>query len=250
MEQESWNDRLSRISTMWTLVYQSHAVPADAATTAQRLLMQRYHGSVYRYLLGALRDEDAALELFQEFALRFLRGDFRRADPERGRFRDYVKTALIHLVDDYRKSERVRPGPLPEDLPGVKRPATQPEDPDRDFIISWREELLNRTWQALREANSTFHAVLLLQVQDPDSQSPQKAEQLAVQLGRSITPTQFRVTLHRAREKFADLLLEEVANSLEACSDDELVQELRELHLLKLCSPALERRGHSPSKKQ
>ena len=80
---QSLDDRLSRISTMWTLVLQAHGGPADAATTAQRLLMQRYCGSVYRYLLGAVRDEDAAMELFQEFALRFARGDFRRADPQR-----------------------------------------------------------------------------------------------------------------------------------------------------------------------
>jgi hypothetical protein len=50
--------------------------------------MGSYHRAVHRYLLGALRDEDAAEELFQEFALRFVRGDFRWADRGRGRFRD------------------------------------------------------------------------------------------------------------------------------------------------------------------
>ena len=32
-----------------------------------------------------------------------MRGDFGRADPERGRFRDYVKTTLINLVINQRK---------------------------------------------------------------------------------------------------------------------------------------------------
>ena len=40
------------------------------------------------------RDEQLAEELFQEFALRMLRGDFRRAEPLRGRFRDYLKTVI------------------------------------------------------------------------------------------------------------------------------------------------------------
>src|SRR5262245_49194788 len=123
MDPDSLNQRLSRISTLWTLLQQAHAGPADAATSAQRLLMQRYLGSVYHYLLGALRDEAAAEELLQEFAARFLRGDFRRADPQRGRFRDYVKTALIHLVDDYHRAERARPRPLPSDLAGPAQPA-------------------------------------------------------------------------------------------------------------------------------
>src|SRR3712207_7176976 len=54
------------------------------------------------------RSEAAAEELLQEFAVRFLRGDFRRADPQRGRFRDYVKTALIHLVIDHQRAEQAR----------------------------------------------------------------------------------------------------------------------------------------------
>ena len=74
--------------------------------------MQRYCGSVYRYLLGALRNGDAAIELFQEFAMRFVRGDFHRASPTRGRFRDYVKTALINLVTDHFNRQNSKPRPL------------------------------------------------------------------------------------------------------------------------------------------
>src|SRR5262245_51287920 len=116
MDPDSLNQHLSHISTLWTLLQQAHAGPADEATTAQRLLMRRYLGAVYRYLLGALRDEGAAEELLQEFAVRFLRGDFRRADPRRGRFRDYVKTALINLVNDYQRAERARLEQLPPDV--------------------------------------------------------------------------------------------------------------------------------------
>src|SRR5207244_8784969 len=112
MDQEEFNQRLSRISTLWTVVLQAHQGSAEAVTKAQQLLMQRYSGAVYRYLLGAVRDPDVAADLSQEFALRFVRGDFRRAAPERGRFRDYVKIALVHLVDDYYRSRRARPRQL------------------------------------------------------------------------------------------------------------------------------------------
>src|SRR5262245_15733603 len=106
MDAPSVDSRLGQISTLWTALRSAPAESPDAATTRQQLLMERYCGAVYRYLLGALRDHDAAEDLFQEFAERFLRGEFRRADPQRGRFRDYVKTALIHLVTDYYRAQR------------------------------------------------------------------------------------------------------------------------------------------------
>src|SRR6266436_612212 len=101
---------LSQISTMWTMLFRAHAGGPEGAVSAQRAMMERYGGAVYRYLLGAVRDQDAAAELSQEFAVRFLRGDFRRADPDRGRFRDYLKTSLIHLVTDYHRARQRAPG--------------------------------------------------------------------------------------------------------------------------------------------
>src|SRR6516164_8927383 len=98
MEPENANEHLSEIPTMWTALLQvQQQGTADAASAAQQL-MQRYGRPIYRYLLACVRQLDVADELFQEFALRFLRGDFKNADPERGRFRCYLKTVLHHLV--------------------------------------------------------------------------------------------------------------------------------------------------------
>src|SRR6516165_12315319 len=116
MDPEIPRPHLSGISTPWVLLRQAHAGSEPDAATAQRLLLHRYSGAAYRYLRGALHDEEAALDLFQEFVLRFLRGDFRRADPAAGRFRDYLRTALIHLVTDHHRDRQARPQPLPPDL--------------------------------------------------------------------------------------------------------------------------------------
>ena len=107
MEAEGLSQRLSRMSTQWTLLAQAHAGTGNEAAEAQRRLMQRYCGAAYRYLLGAVKDADVAMDLCQDFAVRFLRGDFRRAAADRGRFRDYVKTSLRHMVTDF---QRTRPG--------------------------------------------------------------------------------------------------------------------------------------------
>lgn len=242
MDPRVTDDRLSRISTQWTLIRRAHQRIPDAATAAQHELMQRYCGAAYRYLLGALRDQDAAEELFQEFALRFVRGDFRRADSERGRFRDYIKTALVHLVTDYYRRRRTEPGPLPDQCAEPQHDDREVDDVHTAFVASWREELIDQTWRSLAEAQPTYHSVLLLHVENPDMPSAEMAEKLTAKLQKSMAAGNLRVTLHRAREKYADLLVEEVARSLGTPSQETLVEELRELRLLQLCDSALKRR--------
>jgi RNA polymerase sigma-70 factor (ECF subfamily) len=217
------------------------------AAEARQHLLTRYARAVHRYLLGALHDSDAANDLSQEFALRFIRGDFRSADPARGRFRDFVKGVLSHLIADHHRKRRAQPQSMPSGL----APAA-PEEPmaesDRQFLESWRDELFARTWEALQRfearTGQPFHTVLRFRVDHPDLGSKQLAEQFGARLGKAITPVGMRQMLRRARAKFWDLLLEEVVQTLENPSDDQLEQELIDLGLLELkgCRDALERR--------
>jgi RNA polymerase sigma factor (sigma-70 family) len=241
METPELDDRLSRISTKWTMILQAHAGAADGATAAQQQLLQRYIGAVYRYLLGAVHDPEAADDLAQEFALRFMRGDFRRADPERGRFRDYLKAALIHLVRDYHRARAAWPRPLA----GTAEPAVPPPttaDAEETFAQSWREDLLERTWKALAAANPSYRAVLGLRVDEPELSSSDMAARLSGQLGQPISADGVRKTLERAHKKFAELLVEEVAASMGDATQADLEAELREFDVLKYCRSALARR--------
>lgn len=240
MDQQLLSQRLSRIETLWTQVFRAHGAAADERAAAQRVLMQRYSGAAYRYLLGAVRDADLAQDLAQEFALRFLRGDFRRADPERGRFRDYLKTALIHLVTDHHRARQAGPMPLAEHEPAA--PGGSSADSEAQFLASWREELLDRTWRSLDEVNPAYRAVLLLRIEQPDLSSAQMAEQLTIQLAKPVSADWVRKNLQRGHEKFAELLIEEVARSLEGATTEQLERELRDIDLLKYCRSALERR--------
>src|SRR5262245_49918619 len=165
MDPATPRSHLSRISTPWTLFRRAHGGAGDCAADALRLLLQRYCGAAYRYFRGALRDDDAALESLQEFVVRFLRGDFRRADPGSGRFRDYLKAALVHLVTDYHRARRAQPQPLPADVGERVVAVDDGVENEITFLQSWREELINRTWVALAEAKPTYHAVLVFHVQ-------------------------------------------------------------------------------------
>jgi RNA polymerase sigma-70 factor (ECF subfamily) len=245
MEHEEPN-HLSRISTLWTVVCQAKGGPAEAVTAAQEQLMQRYRRAVYRYLLGALRDPDAADELTQEFALRFLRGDCYRVDPQRGRFRDFVKGVLFHLIADYHRRKRAQPQPLPEYGAEPAAPAADPNELlGQEFQNSWRDELLARAWDALdriqQETGKPFYTVLRCRIEHPEWRSSQMAEQLSTQLNQPVTADWVRQTLHRGRDKFADLLLTEVADTLHNPTPEELQNELVDLGLLPYCQHALKR---------
>src|SRR5262245_13781393 len=96
MSREETEDRLSRISTDWGVLKDAHG-GAEAARAAQELLIIRYGPAVRRYLKRVAGDAEAAEELFQEFGVALVEGKMRSADPDRGRFRDYVKAVLRHL---------------------------------------------------------------------------------------------------------------------------------------------------------
>src|SRR6476469_7753046 len=131
-------DRLSQISTMWTALRRAHEGDADEERQLLAGLIERYQGAAYRYLAAATGDPDVAADLFQEFAVRFLRGDFRRADPDRGRFRAYLRVALCSPAR--RRPGGARPGPAAGVDPGHLRAAAadQRDGADETFLAHWR----------------------------------------------------------------------------------------------------------------
>jgi RNA polymerase sigma-70 factor (ECF subfamily) len=246
MSDRELDEHLSRISTNWTDLRQAHQGSEDAAARARQLLMERYCGAVYRYLLRAVRDPHVAEDLTQEFALRFIRGLFRQADPARGRFRDYVKTSLFHLVDDYRRREARGLHAVPLENNEPADPESPAQDAERAFLDSWRAELLSRTWHALAadrdKPGQPLYAVLRLRVEHPDLTSAQMADQLTCDLGRPFTAAGVRQLLHRARERFAEHLIRETTLSLGSQPADQVEQELADLNLLKYCRAVLDKR--------
>jgi RNA polymerase sigma factor (sigma-70 family) len=238
---------LSRIQTAWSMVRRAHG-DHTAVQFAQQSLLDRYGGAVRRYALAALRDEDAADEVFQEFALRFVRGDFGAADPGRGRFRAFVKTVVYRLIVDYqrRKKKQLRESPMHSNV--AEPAAGEPEEASDDalFRTSWRDELLARCWTKLQEdeacTGKPYHTVLRYRVEHAEARSPELAAGLSEKLGKPINAGAVRVLLHRSREAFAEFLLQEVSESLVDGSLDEAEQELIDLDLLEYCRPALDRR--------
>jgi RNA polymerase sigma factor (sigma-70 family) len=241
MKSTDLNQRLSQISTVWSVVRQAHEGSPEEMTAAQTRLLEHYGEAVHRYLLRAVGDPSAADDLTQEFALSILRGKFHRADPVHGRFRNYVKTALFHLVSSYRKRRQRHPRVLAQDNPALADLASPPDSASSEFDEDWRQTLLARAWRKLAETKPVYHAVLHLRASNPNLSSIEMAEHLTAQLGKSVTAESVRQSLRRARAAFAELLIEEVARSLDSPSKEQVEHELADLRLLACCRSVLDR---------
>src|SRR6516162_2808038 len=85
---------LADMVTRWSNVFRAWQAEGGAAAAARHELL--------------LRDEHAAGQVYSDFALRVLEADrlLGHADPGRGRFRDYLKAVLRHMVADHYRRQR------------------------------------------------------------------------------------------------------------------------------------------------
>ena len=233
---------LSRIDTIWTLVHNANGSKTNGAD-AQSQLFDRYGLAVKRYLLGSMRNEDAAAEVFQEFALRLIRGDFRNASSDKGKFRSMIKTALYRLmIDYYRRNQKQRKLGAGNEMQDVADEEEIGVGFD-SFALSWRESLLVESWKRLEQLERTtgkpYFTVLRARVDQPRLTTPQLLDGL-VQVGESFpTEAAFRVFLHRSRKRFAAILLQQVIESLQEPTDEDVELELIELGLHHFCQPMM-----------
>lgn len=237
-------DRLSQIETLWSVVRKAHQSDEEIARDAQRRLLKQYGNAIQRYLNAKLRDPAAADDVYQDFAVKFVRGDFHKASPEIGRFRTFLRTVLFRQIADYYRSKKRR-GDVQLDVQ-LAEPVDdlRHEQKDEQFAEVWRDEMLKKAWDSLYELEAStgkpWYSALQLRVRNPKMRSADLAVAIGEQLDKPMTSANVRVLLHRAREKFSVLLIETISNSLNSTSVDDIESELADLKLLSYCQAALE----------
>jgi RNA polymerase sigma factor (sigma-70 family) len=241
MSREDVQDRLSGITTDWDMLRQTRGSAAEARA-AQEVLLLRYRAAVRRYLGRVAGNPDAAEELFQEFGLAVVEGKLGSANPDRGRFRDYVKAVLRNLVAKHYRRQKKHPAGLEPDSP-VLAEAPAPVEADDGFDRDWRDALLARAWAALADAHRHGYEVFRFRIDHLDLTFEETAERLTARLGRALSPEAVRQAFSRARKQFALLLVGEVGHSLAAPTPEAVAEELAELGLLDYCRPALPESG-------
>jgi RNA polymerase sigma factor (sigma-70 family) len=224
--------RLDNISTHHSLLREAHQPPPECSAAARQALVMRYNRAVRRYLGALLHDEHDADEAAQEVVIKMLRGDFARVNPERGRFRDYLKAAVRNTALSYLNRRRRDPVTLDE------LPSAEPDRGGEDrWLADWRKTLLGTALQALkahqRARPGNFSAtVLVLLSGHPEEDSEQLAARVSAAVGRPVRADAVRKQVSRARRKLAELLLAEVARTLDEPTPQRVEEELIEVGLM------------------
>jgi RNA polymerase sigma-70 factor (ECF subfamily) len=230
-------NHLSDLSTSWTLLIQAHQGAEAERKRARDTLIQRYRVVVRRYLGGALRHEPnaptAVDDCEQECWKRLVEGRFQGANPQRGRFRDYLRAVLSNLVNDQRRQRRQAPGELGE----VASPLAEPFSDD-EYRKVYGAELLRRALERLRlqdeQTGQGFHAVLLTRRDHTEDSMEELARRLS-QPEQEQNANWVRQMLYRARRHLCELIRLEVAGELSNPTREAVDEELAELGLLVYC---------------
>ncbi len=238
--------RLDSVSTCWVDLDEARrADRPDLARAAGDRFLRRYRRPILRYVRHALPDESDAEGIYNDFAANFLAGRFHRVDRARGRFRDYLKSALFNLVRDHRRKFKPLQA-LNEEV--ADRPGGDERDSedDREFLNIWKREFLARAWEYLddverRYPRRPYSTILRMKIQS-SLRSAEIARRLSGSMGRDLTEQWVRRKILDARTRLEEFLFEEVRDTLDRPSLDEIEDELINLGLHSLCKRQLAKR--------
>jgi RNA polymerase sigma factor (sigma-70 family) len=215
--------------------------PAEVAR-AFDVLVRAYWRPVYAHLrLRHRRSADDARDLTQAFFARALeRRQFTAFDPEKAKFRTYLKGALDHFVFESDRTEhRHKRGGTTKRLSldfdvaedDLAR-LTNPSDVESCFETEWTRRLFAGALEALeakceRENKGThlaaFHRYVIEPELNPTTSAKPSYETVAAEL--SITVTDVTNRLFWARRTFRALVLEELRKI--TATEDEFKAEAR-----------------------
>jgi RNA polymerase sigma factor (sigma-70 family) len=213
------------VTTQWTQVL---ATRGDSPEARQALsdLCAAYYTPVFVLIRRAAPSEEVARDLTQEFFARLLsRAGLGQVDPERGRFRFFLLGAVKHfLADVHDEQTRLKRGggrvPISLDAGTDSSPTMEVADtsrpsPDLEFDREWAVTLLARALDRLGgeqvEAGRGEQFPVLKPWLTGDKQEVSLAD-LAAKVG--VSEGALRVTLHRLRKRFRELVKEEIAGTV------------------------------------
>jgi RNA polymerase sigma-70 factor (ECF subfamily) len=225
-------------TTHWSLIVAARQPDASAARQALAHLCTAYWYPLYAYIRRRGHLPDEAQDLTQEFFARLLERDLLgAADPDRGRFRAFLLAACKHfLANEHDRACAIKRGggraPLSLNLDDAEgrygREPSHDLTPDKLFERRWALTLLDRTLARLREEftakgkGETFDRLRVFLVGDRGA--PSHAE-LAAEVG--MTAGAVKVAAHRLRQRYRELLREEIAHTVEGL--EQIDEEVREL---------------------
>jgi RNA polymerase sigma factor (sigma-70 family) len=224
-------------TTLWTVVLEAGQPGTPQSQAALDKLCRAYWFPLYAFVRRQGHSPEQAQDLTQEFFRQLLeKNRIQAADRARGRFRSFLLACLKHfLANEWQRGQRQKRGggmtifSLDAET-AEDRLRLEPADhqtPEKTFDQQWAYALLEQVMERLREEFTEsgkadrFEALSAFLL---DDEAGSQAE-IAARLG--MTESAVKSAVHRMRQRYAELLREEIAMTVERPEDVEA--EIREL---------------------
>lgn len=225
-------------TTRWSLVLRAGAESGSALAQ----LCQAYWYPLYCCVRRHGYSPEDAQDLTQGFFAKLLRNEsIADADPVKGRFRTWLLRSLEHFLrNEHRNASAQKRGggttPVAWDAHDAEeRYALEPADglsPEALFERQWAQSMLYGVLDRLRAEFTDAGKDDLFEELEPHLWADETSTPYADLSSRlCMTLVALRVTVHRLRRRFHDLLREEIAATVDADGDidDELAHLQRAL---------------------
>lgn len=185
-------------------------------------MLTAYWKPVYFYVRRKGLDPESAQDAVQDLFAQLIERDFlERLDPDRGRFRAYLRTAADHLlVNQHEKRAAAKRGggaaTLSLDFDVAERElGTTTGSPEAAYDREWALGVMERALARLRgefqdgTRRGPYEIALeFFRVGEPPAYADAAARS-------KMTPAQFKAFLHRARVRFRELVRGEVTHTVD-----------------------------------
>jgi len=236
-------DAGSFATTHWSVVLMAGQADSPEANEALEKLCRTYWYPLYVYVRRQGNSPEDAQDLTQNFFSRLLEKNYcAKADRDRGKFRTFLLGSLKNfLVNEWKRASRLKRG---GDLTFLSidanvaedRYATEPaneSNPDAAYEQRWAITLIEHVLATLRREYSAADKARLFEELKGFIWGDKSTASYAEIAGHlNLTEGSVKVSVHRLRQRFRELLRAEVAHTV--ARPEDIDGELR--HLISVAS--------------
>ncbi|MEN6557833.1 MAG: sigma-70 family RNA polymerase sigma factor [Thermoguttaceae bacterium] len=225
-------------TTHWSLVVRAGAGRSPEARRSLAILCENYWFPLYVFVRRSGRSAQDAQDLTQEFFVRLLDKHFlAAADANKGRFRTFLITAIKHfMANQYDRLRAQKRGGLQQfvsldALDGFEnrygRELADTRTPERIFEQQWALTMLSQVLTRLQTEMAARGKAALFDALKGHLTGGQAVGYATTAGKLGMTEGAVRVAAHRLRQRYRELLRDEIAQTV--ASSEDVEEEIRYL---------------------
>ncbi len=212
-------------TTRWTMVVAASRPSSPDSDKALTELYQTYWHPLYVYARRRSHSREDSEDLVQSFFLHLLRrNDLSGVSSAQGKFRAFLLASLKHfLANEWDRNHRIKRGGVAEHLSWdweqaetrLRHVVHDSDDPEHAFDRQWASTLLERVLQKLEaEWRTPTQAAFWAEARVFLTLSSEKIPYSEVARKLNLEETALRVSVHRLRRRYREILRLEIAHTL------------------------------------